>query len=69
MSALQAAQTLKQPEVPELEEFLELASWSHLSDCSLFSNWRYFQAMLISTASQKRREAVERRIVIEDVVE
>jgi hypothetical protein len=34
-----------------------------------YSNWHYFQAMLISTASEKRREAVERRMVIEDVVE
>ena len=28
-----------------------------------------FKVMLISTSSQKRREAVERRMVIEDVVE
>jgi len=33
------------------------------------SNWRYFQAMLISTSSQKRREALELRMVIEDVIE
>jgi hypothetical protein len=30
--------------------------------------WRYIQAMLISNSSQKRREAVERRMVTEDVV-
>jgi hypothetical protein len=33
------------------------------------SNFRCFQAMLISTALQKRREAVETRMVTEDVVE
>jgi hypothetical protein len=30
-------------------------------------NWRWFQATLISNSSQKRREAVERRMVTEDV--
>lgn len=44
------------------------ASLRHTSDCGLSPNWRHFQAMLISTASQKRMEATERRTVIEDVV-
>jgi len=51
-----------------MAEIREFDSWCHPSDCGLFSNWRFFQAMLISTASQKRREALERRIIIEDVV-
>jgi hypothetical protein len=33
------------------------------------SNWRCFQATLISRIPQKRREAVETKMVTEDVVE
>jgi len=62
-------QAPKQSEAPKPEELRGFDSWCHLSDYGLCSNFRYFQAMLISTSSQKRREAVERRIVIEDVVE
>ena len=62
-------QTPKQSETPNPEELREFDSWCHPGDYSLCSNWRYFQAMLISTSSQKRREAEERRIIIEDVVE
>jgi hypothetical protein len=35
---------------------------------AIYSNWRYSQPILISTAFQKRMKAVERRIIIEDVV-
>ncbi len=42
---------------------------SSIAQCDLWQNGLYFQAMLISTTAQKKREAVENRIIIEDVLE
>jgi hypothetical protein len=45
--------------------FSKVALMSPKTSCSI---WRDVQATLISNSSQKRREAVERRMVTEDVI-
>lgn len=74
----------KQPVAPQLEQsrisaFIyhsnsnkaDTLSLPEIAGCirNIPSNWRYFQAMLISAASKKRKDAVERGTVIEDVLE